>query len=70
MMYTIKVGEKNIKRKAGDAIEAIGKICNQYHWSYKLNLIDADTCGKECAECLIDRDGGINYYERIVAVVE
>ena len=70
MSYIIIVGEKNITRKARDAVDAVEKICNQYGWSYKVKLIDAHTCGKEWTECLIDRDGGINYSQRVVAVAK
>ena len=66
MKYVI--GKNNMIRNADDAVESIEKLCRQYGWSFTVRLIDADTCGKIWAECLIDRDGGINYNERIVSV--
>ena len=65
-------GEKETKviRRACSSWEAIEKLTNQYKWSWKIGLVDAETRGVECCEGYVDRDGGINYNMRIVATIE
>lgn len=54
-------------RNANDAIQAIDKICSQYNWRWKIDLIDGLTCGKEWCSAFVDTEGGINYEFKIIA---
>ena len=66
--YTITYGEgKQTVRKATTAPKAIRKLCEQYGWSFMLRQYDADSRGEVWAECLVDKNDGLNYYMRVVA---
>ena len=68
--YTIKysIGDKKVEitRKAISSLDAITKLADQYGWSWKLSLVDADTRGSEWCTGLIDTNGGINYNNYVV----
>ena len=65
MKYIIKYrsGDRDVKviREAVSSLDAVTKLTDQYGWSWRLSLLDADTHGKEWCDGLIDPDGGINY---------
>lgn len=65
--YKLTYGGKSVVRRAESADCAVDKLCDQYGWSNRLNLYDADTRGKMWARCYIDKDGGINYDTPIFA---
>lgn len=68
--YKFNGKERSVKRIADNAREAIDRLVNQYSWSWKLSMVDADTRGSEWCSGLVDVDGGINYDMRIIAHVE
>ena len=65
MRYVIKysIGDRKVQitRNAISSLDAITKLTDQYGWSWKLSLVDADTRGEEWCSGLIDTNGGINY---------
>lgn len=67
--YKFNGKERCVKRVANDATEAIKRLVNQYGWSWKLSMVDADTRGSEWCSGLVDVDGGINYDMLIIAHV-
>jgi len=68
--YKFNGKERRVKRVADNAKEAIDRLVNQYFWSWKLSMVDADTSGSEWCSGLVDPDGGINYSMRIVSYLE
>ena len=68
--YKFNGKERCVKRVANDATEAIKRLVNQYDWSWKLKMVDADTRGSEWCCGMADPDGGINYSMRIVSYLE
>lgn len=56
-------------RKANSPKEALEKLCDQYGWSYRVSMYDADTQGKEWMKFLIDKNGGIDYNDYLIAVL-
>lgn len=57
-------------RKGVTAQGAIEKLCDQYNWSVRLKMYDADTRGRQWADMHYDPNGGINYNYRIFAEVK
>ena len=70
MKYILEYNGKKVTRHADTAEKAIEKLCDQYGWSYTLYQYDADTRGREWAECRVDTDGGINWNLRVLATRE
>lgn len=68
--YALKYSDKKVYRFGEDAIDAVDKLCDQYGWSFSVNMFDAETRGSEWAECRADKDGGINYRTIILATLE
>ena len=68
--YIIRYGAVKIISYADTAADTVRKLCNRYGWSYRINMYDCDTKGKEWAELYIDKTGGINYAVRCVAKKE
>ena len=54
-------------RIAENAMEAVGKLCQQYQWRWKLHLMDAETRGETICNGFIDKDGGFDYKCYVVA---
>lgn len=62
-------GKEHTQIRISDTAEnAIESLCNQYGWEYKINMIDADSCGKEWCKVAIDPDGGINWRFTAIAI--
>lgn len=68
--YKFNGKERSVKRIADNAGEAIDRLTNQYSWSWRLSMVDADTRGSEWCSGIVDVDGGINYDMRIIAHIE
>ena len=67
MKYVLEYNGKKVIRNADSAEAAIEKLCDQYAWRCHLKQYDADTRGKEWAECSVDTEGGINWNLTIIA---
>lgn len=65
--YIITYRDRRVVRIADSAEHAIDKLCDQYGWRSKLDMYDADTRGKEFAQCSVDTEGGINWNLTIYA---
>jgi len=70
MRYKIEYDGKHLWRRGDNAFEAVQRLCRQYGWSAKLVQHDAEEKGNLWAECLIDKEGGINYSLRLMASYE
>lgn len=68
--YKIGYKGRSVFRYAENAVSAIEKVSKQYHWSYKIVQVDADTRGRQWAEAFCDMEGGINYNVRLIAAAE
>lgn len=67
MKYIIQYKGKTLVRRADTAEAAVEKLCDQYGWRCKLRQYDADTRGREWAECSVDTEGGINWNMTVIA---
>lgn len=67
MKYIIQYKGKTLVRHADTAEAAVEKLCDQYGWRCKLRQYDADTRGREWAECSVDTEGGINWNMTVIA---